>query len=264
MMILKLDATTLKHLNYHWLWGLRSNEIPQPVNLSSSVEALLGNKHLLTDRIRSQQTLNQHHAVFRFFYWLFNVNNYTYHAYLLAACKAHQQYLQALLPNASPQQTPWDDMKVDLAYASEKIARLSKSVTSQPRVHFDEQFKDNHPLGIEETAQEIHKAAQETHEAAQEIHEAAQEIHEAAQEIHEEAQQDHEVLQQAREATRRAQQAERAVHETAHRLEHQLSVVTQRLDSLLQGNDPGPSATGIFSQRRPQPDSTPYMPPKPR
>ena len=130
---LKFDEVSLTHLNYHWFWGLRYSKTPQSVNLGADVGKLMKDESKLADIINSQANLYiNHNAMARFFYWLFNINNYSYHAYLLAACKGHQNYLSRSLEKGASMTTPYNigwgilasGMVAGLGYAGRRIYRF--------------------------------------------------------------------------------------------------------------------------------------------
>ena len=126
---LKIDSTTLTHFDYHWFWGLRYSKAPQRVNFGIEVVALLSNEVKLAEVIARQTKLyHEHNAVERYFYWLFNINNYTYQSYVLAACKGYQNYLDHTLEKEDTMPTtnklPLDRLASFLAPAGRMIQRL--------------------------------------------------------------------------------------------------------------------------------------------
>ena len=132
---LKIDSTTLPHFDYHWFWGLRYSKAPQRVNFGVEVVALLNDEVKLAELIARQTKLyHEHNAVERYFYWLFNINNYTYQSYVLAACKGYQNYLAHTLEKEGSMPTTnksrWEALTSALTHANEKIKRFFSPQTS--------------------------------------------------------------------------------------------------------------------------------------
>ena len=136
---LELDTVSLPHLHYHWLWGLQYSPKVPSENLGTEVQKLLNDEARLTDLIKNQTNFYlKHNTAVHFFYWLFNINNSTYHAYLLAACKGHQNYLyRALEKDSSMIPTPFQiiwgaTLTLSIGYAAKQIHRLLTFVTKKP------------------------------------------------------------------------------------------------------------------------------------
>jgi hypothetical protein len=85
------DIKRLKYLNFHWFWGLWYSTKQQPGNIGSEVEALIRDENKLNQIITNQLIINQQNVVLRFFYRLFNINNYAFHTYLLEAYNGYKQ-----------------------------------------------------------------------------------------------------------------------------------------------------------------------------
>ncbi len=92
--LLELSRENLEQIDYHWFWGLQRTPLLQPMNnMAAAVEELLRDEAKMASVLQKQQNFYQRAGIVRFVYWLYNIDNYTYHSYLLAACKAHQKYL---------------------------------------------------------------------------------------------------------------------------------------------------------------------------
>ena len=158
----KLDETTLTHLTYHWFWGLRYSKTPKPVNLGVEISRLVKDESKLADIINSQVNLYiDHNAMVRFFYWLFNINNYTYHAYLLAACKGHQNYLYPSSEKGTSMTTPYNigwgilasGMVAGLGYAGRRIYRfLTDAAEASPTKKATDDVASNALVKLQETS----------------------------------------------------------------------------------------------------------------
>ena len=92
--LIGLNVDTLKRLDYHWFWGLWYNtNATVPTKFSLETERLLSNAAWQSQIKDSQEELRRNSPLVQFFYWLFNINNYTYHAYVRAAAEACQRHV---------------------------------------------------------------------------------------------------------------------------------------------------------------------------
>ena len=77
---------------------------------------------------RQTKLYHGHNAVVRYFYWLFNINNYTYQSYVLAACKGYRNYLDHTLEKEDTilesNKLRWDGLTSALAHAGRMIERF--------------------------------------------------------------------------------------------------------------------------------------------
>ena len=171
--VLKFDAVSLTHLDYHWFWGLRYSKTPNPVNLGADVGKLMKDESKLADIINSQANLYiDHNATLRFFYWLFNINNYTYHAYLLAACKGHQNYLNRSFEKGTSMTTPYNigwgilasGMVAGLGYAGRRIYRfLTDAAEASPTKKATDNVPSNALVKLQEATSAAKREATPEH-----------------------------------------------------------------------------------------------------
>lgn len=132
---LEVDKTRLEHLDYHWFWGLSYSKTPKSVNLGLQAAELLNDEAKLAALIERQKQLYLgHNAAVRFLYWLFNINNYTYQSYLLAAYKGYQNHLYSSLANDSKTVLDdilgWGNLTSALEYFGRRISRYLTAVVT--------------------------------------------------------------------------------------------------------------------------------------
>ncbi|MDP3561527.1 MAG: hypothetical protein Q8R83_05040 [Legionellaceae bacterium] len=93
-----LNKTNLAHFDYHWLWGLRYHQVPPPINLSSHFDEWGKMPERVAWVQAKQKKIDGYY--FKFFYWLFNIENYAtdFHklkAYLMFKQEAPMRNSQA-------------------------------------------------------------------------------------------------------------------------------------------------------------------------
>lgn len=87
----------LKKIYYHWFWGLSYGE---HTDFPSFDDLLFNpnqnpNTEEFIETIRTrQQEIQQYNPVIRFFYWLFNIDNYRRNDYLIFSYQSYQKYQQ--------------------------------------------------------------------------------------------------------------------------------------------------------------------------
>lgn len=85
--------TQLNGLDYHWLWGIRYKKSPEQGNVGSAINTLCSDVTRREAMQAAQLAIYEKPAFIRFFYWLFNMNNYSYNGYVLAAYQAYTSNL---------------------------------------------------------------------------------------------------------------------------------------------------------------------------
>ena len=127
--LLELSRENLEQIDYHWFWGLQRTRLLQPMNnMAAAVEELLQDEAKFASVQQKQQDFYERSTIVRFFYWLLNIDNYTYHSYLLAACKAHHKYLSNSLGQSGNMKYLIERIiSPALAFASDKISRVLSS-----------------------------------------------------------------------------------------------------------------------------------------
>lgn len=96
----QMDEETLARLDYHWLWGIRYKNTPKLGNLGAEVRRLIDDEQSLKAIIKQQRSIDEKPVFIVFFYWLFNISNYAYNRYVLAARQLHLNYLSSHLKDS--------------------------------------------------------------------------------------------------------------------------------------------------------------------
>jgi hypothetical protein len=83
------NHTALSHFDYHWLWGLRCHQHRPDNNLATAIQALVEDD--LRDQLQQQQqAVTKCALIIQWLYRWFNLDDYAYHTYQLAAYESNQ------------------------------------------------------------------------------------------------------------------------------------------------------------------------------
>ena len=85
---LALNKDQISYYDYHWFWGLRLNKTVIPNNISCLLKDLIIHEKRLLDLINQYTSIGQRNFIVRFFYRLFNIDNFALNTHILAAAKA--------------------------------------------------------------------------------------------------------------------------------------------------------------------------------
>ena len=89
---ISLSRADISHVDYHWFWGLRYNQVVQTPNMANRLDELMNDDRLLQS-LREQQTrVEEHNFIVRAFFRLFNIDNYTHNSYALVFLGAYDVY----------------------------------------------------------------------------------------------------------------------------------------------------------------------------
>jgi hypothetical protein len=75
----------LTHYEYHWFWGLLFHEEKHSPNLAERTESWQTNVEKVRAVQEKQKKIDHYFLLFKWIYWLFNINNYAADFYQLAA-----------------------------------------------------------------------------------------------------------------------------------------------------------------------------------
>lgn len=93
-----LSSENLKHFSYSPFWGLVYKDALSDDNLYTEIQSFNTRPDLVATLINQQIAIDNSYPFIRFFYYLFNINDYARNAYRLAAFEAVQPSAQANTP----------------------------------------------------------------------------------------------------------------------------------------------------------------------
>ena len=128
----EIDEEKLVQIHHSRFGGLYRKKTKAPSDFSRKVLDLLSDFPRLKSVNSNQMSLAQANGFIRFFYWLFNIDNYAVNAYLLAACRLHNPEVFRSLNEPSH---PWTEIErkcVHLTWTIKKLQSLGVIHTKQP------------------------------------------------------------------------------------------------------------------------------------
>ncbi|MCX7116732.1 MAG: hypothetical protein NTW94_02270 [Legionellales bacterium] len=116
MKFINLNHHDLEHYDYHWILGLRYHTKPPIPNLLTLLDARLKQKTGIHDLETQQTRLLQRPFLIRFFYQLFNIDDFAFNTYLLATyhvCQSTQKDVKHSMPKVEHQTTKPADVHLE-------------------------------------------------------------------------------------------------------------------------------------------------------
>ena len=105
----QLHEKNMKYYYYHWFWGLSKTKVGQPLhanNMARLVDELKQNEAQFSQLKQQELSIKGKNVLVRFFYWLFNINNYVLNRHQLSIMGAHikntkSSEKECMVPNSS-------------------------------------------------------------------------------------------------------------------------------------------------------------------
>ena len=85
---LRLSKEDLSYYDYHWFWGLRLHSAVLPTNMAMCLDAFIQDESQWACLKEQYTNIDQRHFIVRFFYRLFNIDNFALMTHMLAAINA--------------------------------------------------------------------------------------------------------------------------------------------------------------------------------
>ena len=86
---ISLSRADISHVDYHWFWGLRYNQVVQTPNMTGRLDVLMQDDGLLQSLREQQARVEGHNFIVRALFRLFNIDNYTHNTYALVFLDAY-------------------------------------------------------------------------------------------------------------------------------------------------------------------------------